>query len=64
VVEHLGNEILVYLEHAGTTLTARFPPEMSVQPEQSVDVVFDPSNLHLFDEGTGNALGHSRSATA
>jgi hypothetical protein len=25
-------------------------------------VVFDPDNLHLFDEETGAAIGHSRSA--
>ncbi len=64
VVEHLGNEILVYLRQGDATLTARFPAEADVQPDQNVAVMFDPNNLHLFDEATGNALGHSRSAVS
>lgn len=64
VVEHLGNEALVYLTHAGTSMTARFPANHSVRPQENVTVVFDPNNLHLFDPETGNAIGHSRSAAA
>ncbi len=64
VVEHLGNEILVYLGHDSSTMTARFPAAAEVTPDQNVTVVFDPNNLHLFDQETGNALAHSRSAVA
>src|SRR5947209_11641748 len=64
VVENLGKELLVYLGHEGATLTAQFPPETDVQPGQDIDVVFDNENLHLFDESSGNAIGHSRSAVA
>lgn len=64
VVEHLGNEILVYLRQADSTMTARFPAEADVQPGKNVRVVFDPNNLHLFDEASGNAIGHSRSAVS
>ncbi len=62
VVEHLGNEILVYISHQGTSMTARFPADADVQPSQEIKVVFDPNNLHLFDQTTGNAIAHSRSA--
>ncbi|HZU11394.1 MAG TPA: sn-glycerol-3-phosphate ABC transporter ATP-binding protein UgpC [Chloroflexota bacterium] len=62
VVEHLGNEILVYLNMGDNTLTARFPTDVSVQPQEHIDVVLDPNGLHLFDAESGIAMGHSRSA--
>ena len=62
VVENLGKELLVYLGHEGSTLTAQFPPEANVETNQNIDVVFNDENLHLFDEASGNAIGHSRSA--
>jgi multiple sugar transport system ATP-binding protein len=64
VVEHLGNELLVYLTQDNTTLTARLDADVDVRPGQSINLVFDPDNLHLFDQATGNALAHSRSAVA
>jgi multiple sugar transport system ATP-binding protein len=64
VVEHMGNELFVYLGQNDTTLTARFPPEVESIPGQEIQAVFDPTNLHLFDQETGNAIGHSRSAVA
>jgi multiple sugar transport system ATP-binding protein len=64
VVEHLGNELLVYIGQNGSTLTARFPSDTGTQAGQNLQVVFDPDNLHLFDEETGNAIAHSRSAVA
>jgi multiple sugar transport system ATP-binding protein len=64
VVEHLGNELLVYLSHDGAAMTARFGPDADVQPEKRIKVTFDPSNLHVFDASSGNAIGHSRSAVA
>jgi multiple sugar transport system ATP-binding protein len=62
VVEHMGSELYVYLDQNGNTLTARFPTSVEAIPGQPVSAVFDPNNLHLFDESTGNAIGHSRSA--
>jgi multiple sugar transport system ATP-binding protein len=62
VVENMGNELYVYLAQNGTTLTARFPTEVDPSPGQQIQAVFDPSNMHLFDQTTGNAIGHSRSA--
>jgi multiple sugar transport system ATP-binding protein len=64
VVEHMGSKQYVYLGHEGTTMTGEWPVEVEARPEQSFKVVFDPSNLHLFDAGSGLAIGHSRSATA
>jgi len=62
VVENMGNELYVYLAQNGTTLTARFPTEADPSPGQQIQAVFDPTNMHLFDQTTGNAIGHSRSA--
>ncbi|HEX8918139.1 MAG TPA: ATP-binding cassette domain-containing protein, partial [Chloroflexota bacterium] len=61
VVEHMGNELFVYLGKEGNTLTARFGPDADAVPGRSVRTMFDPENLHLFDEASGNAIGHSRS---
>ena len=62
VVEMMGSKQYVYLGHSGTTLTGEFPADIDAAPGQKIDVVFDPDNLHLFDEETGAAIGHSRSA--
>ena len=64
VVEHMGSKQYVYLEHEGLTLTGEFPSDVEAQPTQGMNVVFNPDDLHLFDEATGNAIGHSRSAVA
>jgi multiple sugar transport system ATP-binding protein len=64
VVEHMGSKQFVYLGQSGSTLTAEFPADAEARPEQEMQVVFDPDNLHLFDEASGNAIGHSRSAVA
>jgi multiple sugar transport system ATP-binding protein len=64
VVEHMGSKQFVYLGQGGATLTAEFPADAEAQPQQEMQVVFDPDNLHLFDETSGNAIGHSRSAVS
>ncbi|MGI8968710.1 MAG: ABC transporter ATP-binding protein [Chloroflexota bacterium] len=64
VVENMGSKQFVYLGHDGTTLTGEFPADTEAQPEQKMTIVFDPDNLHLFDETSGAAIGHSRSAVA
>jgi multiple sugar transport system ATP-binding protein len=62
VVENMGSKQYVYLGHNGATLTGEFPADVDTRPEQDIQVVFDPDDMHLFDEATGNAIGHSRSA--
>jgi multiple sugar transport system ATP-binding protein len=64
VVEHLGNELLLYLSVDSANIMARVPPETNVEPGQSMNLKLDSTNLHLFDEKTGDALGHSRSTSA
>jgi multiple sugar transport system ATP-binding protein len=64
VVENMGSHQYVYLAQAGATLTAEFPADFDVEPDQKADVVYDPDNMHLFDEASGNSIGHSRSAVA
>jgi multiple sugar transport system ATP-binding protein len=61
VVENMGSKLYVYLGHGGSTLTGEFPADTDAHPDQEMTVVFDPDNLHLFDEASGNAIGHSRS---
>jgi multiple sugar transport system ATP-binding protein len=53
VVEPLGSETYVVLTIAGQTLTARFPPRVSVASGDAVEVALTPSHLHVFDAATG-----------
>ncbi|HCG01960.1 MAG TPA: glycerol-3-phosphate ABC transporter ATP-binding protein [Chloroflexi bacterium] len=64
VVENMGSHQYVYLSKNGATLTAEFPADFDAEPLKHTDVVFDPDNLHIFDEASGNAIGHSKSAVA
>jgi multiple sugar transport system ATP-binding protein len=65
VVEHLGNEQLIYVQSAaahaveGTevkSLTARVEPGVSVRPGDSVTIALDPARVHLFDAESGKRL--------
>ncbi len=62
VVENMGSKKYVYITQGGNTMTAEFPADVETEPEQNINVVFDPTNLHLFDAASGNAVAHSRSA--
>jgi multiple sugar transport system ATP-binding protein len=61
VVEHLGSSQHVYLVKGNTAMTAEFGPDVRVQTGDNIHVVLDPTNIHLFDAGTGIAIAHSRS---
>src|SRR3954452_7722023 len=52
VVEPLGSETYVVLTIAGQTLTARFPPRVSVSSGDAVEVALTPGHLHVFDAQT------------
>jgi multiple sugar transport system ATP-binding protein len=64
VVEHLGNEQLVYLRVPGTiasksaetggAVTARVPPSTAVRPGERMTLGVDVGRLHVFDPGTTN----------
>jgi multiple sugar transport system ATP-binding protein len=56
VVETAGNETLVYVLAAGTSLVARVPPEFALEVGAPVRVRVVPRNLYVFDAETGLAL--------
>ncbi|RQG95698.1 ABC transporter ATP-binding protein [Natrarchaeobius oligotrophus] len=72
VLEPMGDEIFVYLvlgdgdarsmeedpATASDQLLMSVTPETELREEQSVEVVLDRSNVHLFDATTGEALVH------
>ena len=68
VIEPMGNEVFVYLVPGGgeaevTTsrvdqLLMSVDPRADVAADESVAVVFDRTNVHLFDADTGDAIAH------
>ncbi|EMA49618.1 ABC transporter ATP-binding protein [Halococcus thailandensis] len=70
VLEPMGDEIFVYLlltedaesdledPEAGDQLQMSVDPASDIEAGDSVSVVFDRENLHLFDTDTGQALEH------
>ena len=65
VVEHLGNEQLIYMQSAASRtsessevkgVTARVAPEAIVRPGDKVAIALDPARVHLFDVETGKRL--------
>ena len=65
VVEHLGNEQLIYMQSDGTHasehsevkgLTARIAPDAVVHHGERVAVAVDPARVHLFDPESGKRV--------
>ncbi len=65
VVEHLGNEQLVYLNMPGAMIpettetkavTARLAPDVIVRPGQRLSLAVDTTRVHVFDATTGKRL--------
>ncbi|HET9110168.1 MAG TPA: sn-glycerol-3-phosphate ABC transporter ATP-binding protein UgpC [Ktedonobacterales bacterium] len=65
VVEHLGNEQLIYMQSDGArsgehsevkAVTARIAPDAIVRHGERVAITFDPTRVHLFDAETGKRL--------
>ncbi len=56
VVEHLGNELLVYMSAAGKNIVARLDPRSTVHTGSNVTLHVDTENIHLFDTDTGAAI--------
>ncbi|MDP8910256.1 MAG: sn-glycerol-3-phosphate ABC transporter ATP-binding protein UgpC, partial [Chloroflexota bacterium] len=52
VIEQLGNEIFVYLDANGLTITARMDPETKIERGQQIEVAANPEKLHFFDPKT------------
>ncbi len=69
VIEPMGNEIFVYLkldeggrvrmdEDADDQVLMSIDPDVPIEEDQEIDLVFDRSKLHLFETGSGEALSH------
>jgi ABC-type sugar transport system ATPase subunit len=58
LVEHLGSEVVVHIEAAGTALSAAFAADQPIPLFES-DVSFDvePTEIMIFDASSGCALG-------
>jgi multiple sugar transport system ATP-binding protein len=56
VVEHLGNELLVYMTVAGRNVVARLDPRSSAHAGGQVTLHVDTEHIHLFDTDTGAAI--------
>jgi len=56
LVERLGNELFVYLDASGTTLTARVPANSPVARGDLVQLAVERERIHLFDVETERAL--------
>jgi multiple sugar transport system ATP-binding protein len=56
VVEHLGSELLVYMNAAGKNMVARFDPRSKARPGQPVRMHVDSEYIHLFNTETGEAF--------
>jgi multiple sugar transport system ATP-binding protein len=56
VIELLGNEIFVYLDNNGLTLTARMDPDMHLSRGQQIEVTAPLDKLHFFDPKTEAAI--------
>ena len=65
MVEHLGNEQLVYLAMPGAMIpdstetkavTARVAPDAVARPGQRLTLAVDTAHLHLFDAATDKRL--------
>jgi multiple sugar transport system ATP-binding protein len=50
VNEQLGNEALVYVKVGNESCILRTEPAAAPQPGTTVQLVFDPRNIHLFDQ--------------
>lgn len=63
IVEHLGSEIVVYLDIGGQPVTSAFPASGAAAPEidSSVDLSIDPGRIMIFEAVSGRRLGRGRS---
>jgi len=56
VLERMGNEIFLHLKHGDTSLLARVDPHTTASPDETVQVIFDASQLYAFDLETYEAI--------
>ncbi len=56
VVEHLGSELLVYMNAAGKNMVAKFDPRSRTRSGSTARMHVDTDNIHLFNTETGEAI--------
>jgi multiple sugar transport system ATP-binding protein len=59
VVEPLGADTLVFTRMSGHPMVARVKPDVRPKPGEHVDLRLDLQRAHLFDAGSGKALGQA-----
>jgi len=62
VIEPVGKEIFVYLdmveEESDDQLLMSVSPDVDIEEDEELEVVFDRKQIHLFDPTTGEAISH------
>jgi multiple sugar transport system ATP-binding protein len=56
LVEPLGPKDVVHLEHEGTAIRVVLPPDDRPAIGSALGLVFDPAQVHVFDDATGLAV--------
>ncbi|HYB00297.1 MAG TPA: sn-glycerol-3-phosphate ABC transporter ATP-binding protein UgpC [Ktedonobacteraceae bacterium] len=56
VVEHLGNELLVYMNAGGKNIVARLDPRSTAHAGGNITLHVDNDLIHLFNTDTGEAI--------
>ena len=57
VVEHMGNEIYLYVRAGAHTLIARVGPQAQFEVGRRLELAFDLTRAHFFDQQTEEAIG-------
>ncbi|OWV81692.1 sugar transporter [Rhizobium sp. R634] len=55
-LETTGSDTFVVVDVEGTQVNSKFPSFAPVKRGDTVDLIFDPADLHFFDAGTGASL--------
>lgn len=52
VCEHMGSEIIVYIDYKGQNIIAKFDSDRktSMKPNDEIRITFKPNRIHLFDK--------------
>jgi ABC-type sugar transport system ATPase subunit len=56
LVEPLGPKDVVHLEHEGTAIRVVLPPDDRPAIGSALGLIFDPAQVHVFDDATGLAV--------
>ena len=56
VRELMGNEIYLYINYKGATLTARVAPDSKAHASSEMTFAFNAGHVHLFDQATGERI--------